>query len=154
MDLFQAASQGIGLALAAGLFCGAVAAASQDERGSPGPVLVLLLAIAVLGGAFMFGASLASEDHPAWPGWVVGAPLALFSFGIARAVVSGAAERAGEQGSAGTIVGIAALGALIIAALSLLWGPLGLVVLGAIVFLALGRRHHADHKHAGLRSLR
>lgn len=154
MDLFQAACQGIGLALAAGLFCGAVAAASQDERGSPGPLLVLLIAIAVLGGAFMFGASLASADHPAWPGWFVGAALALFSFGIARAVVSGAAERAGEQGSAGSIVGIAALGALIIAALSLLWGPLGLVALAAIVFLALGRRRHTDQKHAGLRTLR
>ena len=154
MDLFQAARQGIGLALAAGLFCGAVAAASQDERGSPGPVLVVLLVIAVLGGAFMFGASIATEDHPAWPGWLVGAPLALFSFGVARAVVSGAAERAGEQGSAGTIVGIAALGALIIAGLSLLWGPLGLIVLILIVGLALGRRRRADQKHAGLRSLR
>ncbi len=102
----------------------------------------------------MFGASLSAEDHPAWPGWIVGGALALFSFGIARAVVSGAAERAGEQGSAGTIVGIAALGALIIAALSLLWGPLGLVVLVAIVLLALGRRRQADLKHAGLRSLR
>jgi hypothetical protein len=116
--------------------------------------LVLLLAIAVLGGAFMFGASLASEDHPAWPGWLVGAPLSLFSFGIARAVVAGAADRAGEQGSAGTIVGIAALGALIIAGLSLLWGPLGLIVLIAIVVLALGRHRRADEKHAGLRSLR
>jgi hypothetical protein len=154
MDLFEAACQGIGLSLAAGVLAGAVAATAEDERGSPGPLLLLLLAIGVLGGAYLFGASLSAEDHPAWPGWFVGGAIALFSFGIARGVVAGAAQRAGEQGSAGTIVAIASLGALVIAALSILWGPLGLLVLIALVALALGRRRQADQKHAGLRSLR
>ena len=104
MDLFEAACQGIGLSLAAGVLAGAVAAAAEDERGSPGPLLLILLALAVLGGGYMFGASLSAEDHPAWPGWFVGGAIALFAFGIARGVVSGAAHRAGEQGSAGTIV--------------------------------------------------
>jgi len=154
MDLFEAACQGIGLALAAGMLGGAIAAAAQDDRGSPGPLLVVLLAIAVLGGAFMFGASLDAEDHSAWPGWIVGGLLGLFAFSVVRSVVTGAAERAGEEGSAGTIVGMAALGALIIAALSILFGPLALLALAAIAYLAVRRRQRADEKHAGLRTLR
>ena len=66
VDLFLATCQGIGLALAAGTFGGA--------SGRRGVVGFLLAAAAAIGGGILFGASLADGDHPAWPGWLVGAP--------------------------------------------------------------------------------
>ena len=66
MDLFLAGCQGAGLAVAAGALAGA-----SGRRGTPG---VVLLVLAVIGGAAaLFGIALANEDHPAWPGWPVGA---------------------------------------------------------------------------------
>jgi hypothetical protein len=153
MDLFEAACQGIGLSLAAGVVAGAIAGA-VERGGAVGPLTGLLLTIAGLGGAYAFGASLDAEDHPAWPGWFVGAALVVVAFLVARDLVAGAAARAGEGGSAGAIAAIAAVGAVVIAGLSLLWGPLGLLALAGIAYLGLGRRRRAAAKHEGLRSLR
>ena len=61
MDLFVAGCQGLGLALAAGIFAGA--SGRRDAVGTA------LLVIAVIGGAILIGLSLETEDHPAWPGW-------------------------------------------------------------------------------------
>jgi hypothetical protein len=109
MDLFLAFCQGVGLALAAGAFGGA-----SGRRGAIG---LILLAFAVVGGAVMFGASLASEDHPAWPGWPVGALLAAFSFVVVRGIAEGAAARPDAGPWTGALL---ALAALVLAGLSLL----------------------------------
>jgi hypothetical protein len=154
MDLFEAACQGIGLALAAGVVAGAIAGAIEGGGDRMGPLSGLILTIAGLGGAYAFGASLDSEDHPAWPGWIVGAALVVVAFWVVRDLVSGAAARAGEGGSAGAIAAMAVVGAAVIAGLSLLWGPLGLLALAGIAYLGLGRRRRAAAKHEGLRSLR
>lgn len=154
MDLFEAAGQGIGLALAAGMLAGAVSGAAERGEGELGPLSALLLTAAVVVGGFAFGASLATEDHPAWPGWPVGAVLAYLGFAVIRGLVAGAAARAGEQGSGGAIAGMAALAAFLVAGLSLAYGPLSLPVLAALAYLGLRRRRRADEKHAGLRSLR
>jgi hypothetical protein len=154
MDLFEAACQGIGLALAAGLLGGALAGALARDSDGLGPLSALILTVAGLGGAFAFGASLSAEDHPAWPGWFVGAALVVTAFWVARDLVTGAAARAGEGGSASAIAGMAAVAAVVIAGLSLLWGPLGLLALAGIAYLGIGRRRRAAQKHEGLRSLR
>jgi hypothetical protein len=154
MDLFEAACQGIGLSLAAGVLAGAIAGAVARDGDGMGPLSGLLLTIAGLGGAYAFGASLDAEDHPAWPGWFVGAALVVIAFLVARDLVAGAAERAGEGGSAGAIAAMAVVGAAVIAGLSLLWGPLGLLALAGIAYLGLARRRRAAAKHEGLRSLR
>jgi len=151
VDLFLATCQGLGLALAAGIVAGAIAG-TVPER-ARGLTLVLLLAAAI-GGALAFGASLESEDHPAWPGWPVGAALAVLAFGIARGVVSGAASRAGGGGSPAAIAGTVALVGLVLAVLSVLVPPVALVFLGGLVVLSLRRRRRADEKYEGLRSLR
>jgi hypothetical protein len=151
MDLFLATCQGLGLALAAGIVAGAIAGTVPES--ARGLTLVLLLA-ATVGAALLFGASLESEGHPAWPGWPVGAALALLSFGVARGVVAGASSRAGAQGSPAAIAGTVALAGLVLAALSLLLAPLALVVLAGLTLLALRRRRRADEKYEGLRSLR
>lgn len=149
MDLFVAGCQGLGLALAVGALAGAVAGAA-GLHGSSG---VVLLAIALVTGAFLFGASLATEDHPAWPGWPVGAAAAALSFVVARDVCAGARARAGGSGAG--VAGLIGLYALCLAGISLTpAAPAALLALVASGWLWLSRRRRASRKHAGLRSLR
>jgi hypothetical protein len=143
MHFFEAACQGAGLAVAAGALAGA--AGRRDTLG------YVLLALAVVGGAILFGASLAAEDHPAWPGWPVGALIAAGSFAVVSDFAAGAAARAEGGGVVGAALVLAALAA---AGLSLLWGPLGLIALAAVVYLGLARRRRAARKYEGLRTLR
>ena len=143
MDLFLAACQGIGLAIAAGMVAGA-----PGKRDGVGYVL---LAMAVIGGAILFGASLATEDHPAWPGWPVGGLIAGGTFFVVADFAASAAKRA----EGGDVIAVAVIvAALVIAGLSLLFGAVGLVALLAILYLALGRRRRAATKYEGLRTLR
>ena len=143
MDLFLAACQGVGLALAVGALAGAPG--RRDWVG------VALLVVAIVGGAALFGASLAAEDHPAYPGWPVGALLAAFAFLVVRDLAEGAARRAEGGGLTSVLI---ALGAIAVAGLSLLFGPLALLALAALLWLYLGRRTRATRKYEGLRSLR
>jgi hypothetical protein len=143
MDLFLATCQGIGLAVAAGTFGGA--------SGRRGIVGYLLAAAAAIGGGILFGASLATADHPTWPGWAAGAALAALTFGIVNGVVAGAQARHEGASAIGMIV---ALVALVLAALSLFVEPVGLVALLAILWLGSARRRSAQRKYEGLRVLR
>jgi hypothetical protein len=143
MDLFEAACQGVGLALATGAFGGASA-----RRGAIGAIL---LVIAIAAGAVLFGLSLDREDHPAWPGVPIGALLAAFSFVVVRDFAEGAARRAGDGGLTSALI---ALAALALAGLSLLFGPVGLIGLAALLWLYAGQRRRAAQKYEGLRTLR
>jgi hypothetical protein len=155
MDLFLATCQGIGLAIAAGTLGGAFAGGAPRRSGGQSPIVIAMLILVIVAGAFLFGASLATADHPAWPGWMVGGLIAAFSFATVRGIVAGAIERAPGQGSQAGIAGFLAVGALLLAGLSLLpTSPVALLALGALVYLALARRRQAGQKHAGLRSLR
>ena len=143
MHLFLAACQGVGLAVAAGALAGA--AGRRDTIG------IVLLVAAAIGGGLLFGASLAAEDHPAWPGWPLGAAIAALSFVVVSDFAASAAARA-EGGP--FVAGVIALGALAVGGLSVLLQPLGLVALAAIVYLGLARRSRAARKYEGLRTLR
>ena len=143
MHFFLAACQGAGLAVAAGALAGA-----PGRRGTLSNVLAIA---AVIGGALLFGASLAAEDHPAWPGWPVGALIAAGSFLVVSDFAVGAAARAEGGGFIGALI---ALGALATAGLSVILPPLGLVALAGIVYLGLARRSRAARKYEGLRTLR
>lgn len=143
MDLFLAGCQGAGLALAAGAVAGA-----SGRRGAVG--LVLLVA-GIAGGAALFGVSLAEEDHPAYPGWPVGALLAAFAFAVVRDLAEAAARRAGGGGFTAALI---ALGALALAGLSIVLAPGALLGLLALLWLYLGRRSRAGRKYEGLRTLR
>lgn len=143
MDLFLAGCQGLGLALAAGIFAGAA-----GRRGALGWVLLLA---AMAGGAVLFGASIAEEDHPAWPGWPVGAALAALAFLVVREIAESAARRADGGGFTAALI---ALAALALAGLSIVLPPLGLLALAALAWLYLGRRRRAGRKYEGLRTLR
>jgi hypothetical protein len=143
MDFFLAACQGAGLAVAAGALAGAF-----GRRGTFGNVL---LVAAIIGAAALFGASLAAEDHPAWPGWPVGAAIAAASFVVVSDFSAAAAARAD---GGGFIAALIALGALATAGFSVLLPPLGLLALAAVVYLGLARRQRSARKYEGLRTLR
>jgi hypothetical protein len=143
MDLFLAGCQGVGLALAAGAFGGA--------SGRRGPIGGALLVIAMVGGAVLFGLSLETEDHPAYPGWPVGALLAAFAFAVVRDVAEAAAKRADGGGFTAALI---ALAALALAGLSLVLSPVALLALAGLLWLYAGRRRRAARKYEGLRTLR
>jgi len=143
MHFFLAACQGAGLAVAVGAIAGA--------PGRRGGFANFLCALAVIGGALLFGASLAAEDHPAWPGWPVGAVISAFSFFVVSDFAAGAAARAD---GGGFIAALIVLAALAVAGLSVLLQPLGLVALAGIAYLGVARRNRAGRKYEGLRSLR
>jgi hypothetical protein len=155
VDFFLAACQGFGLALAAGTVTGAIAgaAAARDGAGPPALLLATLAGAGLVAGAILFGISLSAEDHPAWPGWLVGALAALLSFSVISGVVRGAATRM-QRGSGATQVIYLAVAAAILAGLSVLLPPVGLIALVAIGWLAVARRRRAARKHEGLRVLR
>lgn len=155
MDLFEAGCQGLGLALASGMLGGAIAGIAADETRDARPATVLLLVLAAAAGAIVFGASLAQEDHPAWPGWIAGAAAAAFALIVTGSIVAGAARRGGEGGSAPGIAAMVALVALVLAGLALTpVAPSAIVVLLALVWLEVGRRRRAAQKYKGLRILR
>lgn len=147
MDLLEAGCQGLGLALAAGALLGA-----PGVKGGTGTFLAVLAAAV---GATLFGLSLNAEDHPAWPGGVLGALAGVVSYMTARDVAAAARSRAGESGAGGVALFVA-LYALILAALSLL-GPVALISIVALIatlWLRATRRSRAGEKFEGLRSLR
>ena len=143
MHFFLAACQGAGLAVAAGAIAGA--------PGRRGGFAGVLLALAVIGGALLFGAALAAEDHPAWPGWPVGALIAAYAFYVVSDFAASAASRADGGGFIGALIVLAALA---VAGLSVLLQPLGLLALLGVVYLGVARRNRAGRKYEGLRSLR
>ena len=77
--------------------------------------------------------------------------LAVFTFGIVNGVVAGAQARHEGASSIGLIV---ALGALVLAAVSLFLEPVALLALLAIIWLGSARRRRAQRKYEGLRVLR
>ena len=155
VDFFLAACHGFGLALAAGTVTGAIAGAvaSRDGTGPPAWLLAAVAGVGIVAGAILFGMSLSAEDHPAWPGWLVGALTALLSFSVISGVVRGAATRM-QGASATTQVVYVTIAAAVLAGLSVLLPPVGLVALAAIGWLAVARRRRATRKHEGLRVLR
>jgi hypothetical protein len=147
MDLLEAGCQGLGLALAAGALLGAF-----GVKGGTGTFLAVVAAGV---GAALFGMSLSAEDHPAWPGWIIGALAAEFSYMTARDVAAAAQTRAGEGGAGGIALFIAVY-AIVLAGLSLL-GPVALISIVALIatlWLWATRRGQAAEKYEGLRSLR
>ncbi len=143
MDLWLAAFQGLGLALATGALAGAPG--RRDGVGT-----VLLIAAAVAGGA-LFGISLAQEDHPAYPGWPLGALFAAFAFVVVRDIAESASRRTDGDSLTSVLIAVAALA---LAGLSIVLPPVAVVAFIGLVWIWFGRRRKASRKYEGLRTLR
>jgi hypothetical protein len=134
--------------VALGLF---IAARLGARRSRPAEVVLAVISLAL--GALFFGGSLARGHYAAWPGLIGGVVCA--AVGIAATVPLFARVRARlDADAAGALPLIAEGGAALSAGLSVIAPPVGLAVLGFLVWLLVAGRGRADQKYAGLRILR
>jgi hypothetical protein len=97
--------------------------------------------------------SMADGGHPAWVGMVVG--LACVSLGLAAAASLFARVRRRLDPEAASYLPLYGEGAALVACgLSILFPPLAILVIAALLWLLLGSRRREGEKYAGLRILR
>lgn len=114
-----------------------------------------LLGIVALGlGALFFAGSLVRDHHAAWPGWVGGVICAAVGLAAARPFLSRLRSRLDEAAAAVGLPVISDGSALLIAVLSIVAPPLGVIALLALLWLLYAGRGRGDAKYAGLRILR
>lgn len=119
-----------------------------------GPLAAVLAVISLgLGGLFFAGA-LVRDHHAAWPGWVGGVICAAVGIAAARPFLARLRSRLDEAAAAVGLPVISDGSALLIAVLSVVAPPLGVIALLLLVWLLFAGRGRSDAKYAGLRILR
>jgi Domain of unknown function (DUF4126) len=118
-----------------------------------GPLVWLLLAIAVVLGALQGAGSLADHDYAIAPGIVAGAAAATLGFFAARSLFGRVRKRL-DPDAQGVLPLYGEGSALAAAGVSVLFPPLAILVLAALAWLLAGSRRRAGEKYAGLRILR
>jgi hypothetical protein len=129
------------------------AAVSSIYR-SPEAMAVALCALAL--GALLFAGSLSArgtQHYLAWPGWIGGVLCAAVGLFASRPVFTRARARLDAQ-SAGAVTLYEEAAAILLAALSVVAPPIGLIGLLALGWLWLAGRRREGQKYAGLRILR
>jgi hypothetical protein len=104
-------------------------------------------------GAVLFGASLAEGGQTEWPGIIAGMVCAFLGF-LAVAMLFARARARLEGGAAALLNVYADATSLVIAGLSILFPPLGFVVLLGFLVLLIRAQRGGDQKYEGLRILR
>jgi hypothetical protein len=97
--------------------------------------------------------SVADRSDAWWAGAIVGLACAALGFQAARLLFARVRRRLDEQ-AAGALPVYAEGAALGAAALSILFPPLALLIIGGLIWLLSGGRRRAGEKYAGLRILR
>jgi hypothetical protein len=119
------------------------------ERGIPG---LILAAISLALGALFFAGSLARGHYTVWPGIVGGILCALVGIAASRPLLARARARLGDDV---TLLPVFAEGsALLIAILSVVAPPVGVIALLLLLWLIWAGRRREGQKYAGLRILR
>jgi hypothetical protein len=121
-----------------------------------GPLAVLVMAIAAAIGAFEFAGALAQRPHhyAYWPGFIAGAVCVAIGLAASRPFLERLRARLDADAAAFGVPLIAEGAALIVAVLSALAPPVGVVALIGLVGLTARGRQRAEQKYAGLRILR
>jgi hypothetical protein len=104
-------------------------------------------------GALLFAGSLARGHYAAWPGWVGGVVCAVIGLLATRPLFARVRARLDES-AAGALPLYAEGAAVLLAALSVLAPPVGLIGLVLLVWLLVAGRRREGQKYAGLRILR
>ncbi|MGH2856131.1 MAG: DUF4126 family protein [Solirubrobacteraceae bacterium] len=115
--------------------------------------ILLLAAVSVVIGALLFGGSLARGHYLVWPGLVGGAICAVIGVVATRPLLARVRSRLDDQ-TAGALPLFSEAGALVAAVLSVVAPPVGVIVLGLLLWLLYAGRRRGDRKYAGLRILR
>ena len=118
-----------------------------------GPVVALLLAVALVLGALQASASIAEGSDDWWPGLPIGAAAAALGFMAARSLFGRVSARLDHE-TAKALPLYAEGMALVSAGLSVLFPPLAILVVAALAWLLIGGRRREGEKYAGLRILR
>jgi hypothetical protein len=124
--------------------------AEQAERG---PVALIVALAALVLGALMFAGSLCRGGYAVWPGIVGGLICAALGVLAIRPLLTRVRARL-DQESRGALPLFAEAAALLAAVLSVLLPPVGVVVLGLLLWLLIAGRGRGEQKYAGLRILR
>jgi hypothetical protein len=119
-----------------------------------GPLAALLGVASLALGALLFAGSLVRDGHAAWPGWVGGVICAAVGIAASRPFLARLRGRLDANAAAVGVPVIADGSALLMAILSIVAPPLGLVALIGLLWLLYGSRRRGDQKYAGLRILR
>ena len=117
------------------------------------PVQAGLAVISMAFGAVLFGASLAAGGETEWPGVIAGMLCAFLGF-MAVAMLFARARARLEGGAAALLNVYADVTSLVLAALTILFPPLGYVVLIGFVVLLVRAGRGGAQKYEGLRILR
>jgi hypothetical protein len=117
------------------------------------PLAYTLAAFSLALGALLFAGSLARGHYAAWPGLICGVICAGIGVAATQPLLARVRERLDEE-AAGTLPFLSEGGATLAAALSVLLPPVGIVVLGLLLWLLIAGRGRGEQKYAGLRILR
>jgi hypothetical protein len=115
---------------------------------------VALVAIAAAVGAFLFAASLARGHYAVWPGFVAGVLCAAVGLIASRPFLARLRARLDEDAAALGVPLIGEGSAVLVAILSVVAPPLGVVALLLLIVLIARARQRGEQKYAGLRILR
>jgi hypothetical protein len=126
---------------------------TPPATGERSPVQAVLAVVAMALGAVMFGASLAAGGETEWPGVIAGMLCAFLGF-LAVALLFARARARLEGGAAALLNVYADVTSLVLAGLSILFPPLGFVVLLGFIVLLIRAQRGGDQKYEGLRILR
>ena len=127
--------------------------AAPTAPGERSPVQAVLAVLAMVLGAVMFGASLAAGGETEWPGVIAGMVCAFLGFAAVALLFARARARL-EGGAAALLNVYADVTSLVLAGLSILFPPLGFVVLIGFIVLLIRAQRGGDQKYEGLRILR
>jgi hypothetical protein len=126
--------------------------AGRDAAERP-PFLYAVLVVALVLGALLAAGSVADRSDSWWAGAVAGVACAALGFQAARSLFGRVRRRLDEQ-AAGALPVYAEGAALAAAGLSIVFPPLAVLILAALVWLLAGGKRRAGEKYAGLRILR
>jgi hypothetical protein len=126
--------------------------AGRDAVDRP-PLLYVLGVVALVLGALVAAGSVADGSEDWWAGVVVGLACAALGFQAARSLFGRVRRRLDEQ-AANALPVYAEGAALLAAGLSILFPPLAILIIGALIWLLAGGKRRAGEKYAGLRILR
>ena len=119
-----------------------------------GPLAAALGVVALALGALFFAGSLVRDHHAAWPGWVGGVICAAVGIAAARPFLARLRSRLDEAAAAVGLPVIADGSALLVAVLSVVAPPIGVIALLGLLWLLYRGRLRGEQKYAGLRILR
>lgn len=129
-----------------------IAVASDRKLKSQVKTVLLPLASLAIGG-FAAAASVADRSGTWWPAAIAGVLAAAFGLWASKPFIDRTSQRLPDSANR-TLSATTALAAAVGALLALLWSPLAVLLLVALLWLAIGNRRQQSRKHAGLRVLR